>query len=200
MARLTRVESQARTRERLIDTATTAFLRDGYAATSLERVADEAGFSKGAVYSNFRSKEQLCGAVLDAVHAERMRRITSAVAAAGTLDDRLTAVQEWAESTIGDDNWTALEVEFATHTRHDGTLRAQLAERGKAIQGVIASVLADSADESGVTLPMPADDLAAALFSLGVGLGVRRAIDPRIPVRVLTDTVRVLAGQPVANV
>jgi AcrR family transcriptional regulator len=200
MARLTRVESQARTRERLIDTATTAFLRDGYAATSLERVADEAGFSKGAVYSNFRSKEQLCGAVLDAVHTKRLGRITSAVASADTLDQRLTAVQEWAESTIGDENWTALEVEFAAHTRHDGTLRTQLAERGKAIQCVIASVLADTAHESGATLPMPAEDLAGALLSLGIGLGVRRAIDPRIPVRVLTDTVRVLAGQPVANV
>jgi AcrR family transcriptional regulator len=39
------------------------FLRDGYAATSLEKVADEAGYSKGAVYSNFWNKDELCLAV-----------------------------------------------------------------------------------------------------------------------------------------
>lgn len=72
MARLTRAESQARTREQLIETAKQLFLRDGYSVTSLERVADEAGYSKGAVYSNFRNKDELCLAVLDRIHDEQV--------------------------------------------------------------------------------------------------------------------------------
>ena len=55
--RLTRPESQARTRAELIATARDLFLSDGYAGTSLERVAEAAGYSKGAVYSNFASKK-----------------------------------------------------------------------------------------------------------------------------------------------
>ena len=57
--RVTRAERQAQTRERLIEVAREMFLSDGYAATSLDKVAVRAGFSKGAVYSNFAGKEQL---------------------------------------------------------------------------------------------------------------------------------------------
>ena len=55
-AALTRAERQAQTRVKLIDVARSMFLEDGYGATSLDRVALEAGFSKGAVYSNFQGK------------------------------------------------------------------------------------------------------------------------------------------------
>jgi AcrR family transcriptional regulator len=196
MARLTRAESQAQTRERLIATAKRAFLRDGYAATSLEKVADEAGYSKGAVYSNFRNKDELCLAVLDAIHTEQMLRISTAIAGAQTLDERLAAFQRWADDTIGERSWTALEVEFAIHTRHDRRLRDELAKRDEGIRDVIARALADNAAEFGLRLPMPAAALATALLSLGIGLGVQRAIDPGIPASVLTDTIRALAGRP----
>ncbi|HEX4704741.1 MAG TPA: TetR/AcrR family transcriptional regulator [Pseudonocardiaceae bacterium] len=196
MARLTRAESQAQTRDRLIATAKRAFLRDGYAATTLEKVADEAGYSKGAVYSNFRNKDELCLAVLDAIHTEQMIRIGTAIAGTGTLDERLAAFQRWADDTIGERSWTALEVEFAIHTRHDPRLRDELARRDEGIRAVIAGVLAEGAAEFGLRLPMPAQDLATALLSLGIGLGVRRAIDPSIPASVLTDTIRALAGRP----
>jgi len=62
--RLTREESQARTRADLLRAANRLFLRDGYAATSLAAIADEAGLTKGAVYSNFASKDDLFLAVL----------------------------------------------------------------------------------------------------------------------------------------
>ena len=68
--RLSRAESQALTRQRLVDVARDLFLREGYAKTSLERVAEEAGFSKGAVYSNFGGKDDLCLAVLDSIQGE----------------------------------------------------------------------------------------------------------------------------------
>lgn len=194
MARLSRAESQAQTRDRLITTAKRAFLRDGYTATSLEKVADEAGYSKGAVYSNFRNKDELCLAVLDAIHAEQMAAVAAAVAGTTSLTERLAAFGAWADGAVGDQGWTALEVEFAVHTRHDPLLRDELAKRDKQVRSVLASVLADGAAEFGITLPMPIENLATALLSIGIGLGVQRAIDPRIPASVLTDTIRALAG------
>jgi AcrR family transcriptional regulator len=62
--RLTRDESQARTRTELLRAANRLFLRDGYAATSLAAIAEEAAVTKGAVYSNFESKEDLFLALL----------------------------------------------------------------------------------------------------------------------------------------
>ncbi len=199
MARLTRTASRSRTRERLVATATELFLRDGYSATSLEKVAEEAGYSKGAVYSNFRNKDDLCLAVLDAIHAEQVRLVAEAISGEGTLEARLMAFQRWAERTIGDEQWTALEVEFATNVRRDPRLRAELATRDESIRGMIAELVAAHAEEYGVRLPMPAEDVATALLSLGIGLGVQRALDPAIPVHVLTNTMRVMIGLPVGT-
>ncbi len=56
MTRLTRTESQARTRALILDAATRLFLCDGFQVTSLEQIGGDAGFTRGAVYSNFPSK------------------------------------------------------------------------------------------------------------------------------------------------
>ncbi len=115
---MTRAESQARTRTQLLRTARELFLRDGYLATSLDKVADAAGFSKGAVYSNFRNKDELCLAVLDELRAERVAEITGLLGAP-TTDERLRRFEAWAERVIGDPQWTTLEFEFAVQARRD---------------------------------------------------------------------------------
>jgi AcrR family transcriptional regulator len=56
---LTRADRQARTREELVDAAERLFTTNGFHATSIDAVADAAGYTKGAVYSNFASKEDL---------------------------------------------------------------------------------------------------------------------------------------------
>ncbi|MFD9963602.1 TetR/AcrR family transcriptional regulator [Amycolatopsis sp. NPDC058986] len=194
MPRLTRAESQARTREQLLATAKELFLRDGYAMTSLEKVADEAGYSKGAVYSNFRNKDELCLAVLDRIHDEQVEMVAQALVDAEGLEDLLAGFQAWAERSIGDEAWTSLEVEFAVGARRDPRIRAELATRDKAVRDTIAGLLTGFSERLGITLPMSADDAATALLSLGIGLGVQRAIDPTIPVSVLPDVIRLFAG------
>jgi AcrR family transcriptional regulator len=194
MPRLSRAESQARTREQLLVTATQLFLRDGYFATSLEKVADEAGFSKGAVYSNFGGKDELCLAVLDGIHADQALQIGAALNTKGGLDRRLAALRRWAERTLGDEGWSSLEIEFASQARRDPGLRGELARRSVAIRALIATMIEAHAHDFGIELPLPAADLATALLSLGVGLGLQRALDPTIPARVFTDVVRALAA------
>jgi AcrR family transcriptional regulator len=196
VSRITRAESQARTRAALVQTATSAFLRDGYRATSLEQVADEAGYSKGAVYSNFRNKNELCLAVLDSIHADQTQQIVQAMAGSTSLENRLAAFHSWADETIGDPAWTGLEFEFATHVRRDPALRAELSKREETMRALIAAVVTRNAEELGLDLPMPADEAAAALLSLGIGLGVRRMVEPSTPVQVLTDMVRLLLSGP----
>ena len=196
MARLTRAQSRARTREQLVATATDLFLRDGYAATSLDTVADEAGYSKGAIYSNFTGKDELCLAVLDGIHGQQAALLADALQQADSLDTLLSAFQEWAEKTIGDEAWTGLEVEFATNVRRDPALRGELAARARTIREVLAELLDTYAEKFGLVLPIPATDAATALLSLGIGLGVQRAIDPHIPVHVLPDVIRILGAPP----
>src|SRR6202048_4123611 len=100
MARKTRVETQAQTRAQLVKTARQLFFDDGYRPTSREKVADAAGYSKGAVYSNFRNKDELCTAVLDEVRAERLGEVLDIVAKPDT-PARIDAIRDWAQRVIG---------------------------------------------------------------------------------------------------
>lgn len=195
MARLTRAESQARTRELLIATARELFLRDGYHATTLEKVADAAGFSKGAVYSNFATKDELCQVVIDAVRGAQIQAIFAAFTSEGTVEDRLAVFEAWAERTIGDPGWTLLEAEFAIHAaRRDPGLRAQVVAGGKVAEDGLRFLIGQELKQRPRELPLPVDEIVEALLSLGIGLGLRRAIDPALSPRSLTDVIRLVLG------
>ncbi|MRH88845.1 TetR family transcriptional regulator [Nocardia sp. SYP-A9097] len=194
MARLTRTESQARTRTDLLATARDLFLTDGYAKTSLERVAEEAGYSKGAVYSNFRTKSALCLQVLELIHETKFAEATELLGGEGTLEQRLELFQGWAERTLGDVGWTMLEFEFAIVAKDDPELQAALVSNLGVVRGTIGARLQALADSTGITLPLPAADAATAVLSLGLGLGILRAIDPSLSARLITDAIRAMVS------
>ncbi|GAB4583418.1 TetR/AcrR family transcriptional regulator [Nocardia sp. IFM 10818] len=192
MPRLTRSESQARTRTDLLATARELFLADGYAKTSLERVAEVAGYSKGAVYSNFRTKSALCLEVLTLIHETKFGEVTDLVNTDDSLEERLERLQRWAERTLGDVGWTMLEFEFAIVARDDPALQAALVSNLSLMRGMVAAQLETLAESIGVTLPMPAQDAATSVLSLGLGLGIQRAVDPSLSAALITDAVRAL--------
>ncbi|AXK85238.1 TetR/AcrR family transcriptional regulator [Nocardia farcinica] len=192
MTRLTRKEAHARTRERLVETAEEMFLANGYTVTSLDKVAARAGFSKGAVYSNFATKHELGLAVLERIRLARVLSLAAAVLGADTLDARIAAFGRWAEENIGDVGWLTVEVEFAIGTRHLDDLREELAVRRREITDTLAELIDQQAREFGVTLAVPAHDAAVRLLSLGIGLGVQRAFDPEVPVTPIVDALREL--------
>src|ERR1700728_5385131 len=66
MARVTRETSKARTRERVLAEAERLFRERGYAATSLEQIAEAADVTKGAIYGHFSSKEDLLLSAIEA--------------------------------------------------------------------------------------------------------------------------------------
>ena len=193
MARLTRKETQEQTRAALVETAKKLFLDRGYNATSLGEVADAAGYTKGAVYSNFATKHELGLAVLEVVQEDRVVSIIGSLQGAETFEDRLAGFGRWAEANIGDVGWTSLEVEFATSTRHLDEVRVALATRRQLITGVLADLIQSEADAFGIELERPAIDIATHLLALGIGLGVQRAFDPSLEVTVLVDELSRLA-------
>lgn len=192
--RLTRKEMHAQTRDRLIDTAQRLFLAEGYNVTSLEKVAAEAGYSKGAVYSNFATKYELGLEVLDRVRSERANSLVTAITSATGLPDKLVAFDRWAEQTLGDEGWTVLEVEFATSSRHIQGIREQLATRRQSLTAVLGAAITHQVTELGVQLRISAEELAVRLMALGIGLGVQRAFDPALSAQALGDVVREALG------
>ena len=191
-ARPTRAERQAQTRERLIEVARSLFLADGYAATSLDKVAVEAGFSKGAVYSNFAGQEELCMAVLDTIHGEQIEGVVAAFTVDADLDGRIDAFATWAREKLGHPRWTALEVEFAAVARQSPYVATELVKRHRALVSASADLIRRVTEEAGVDLDLDAHKAATALLSLGIGLGAMRSLDSQLDVDVFAETMRAL--------
>jgi AcrR family transcriptional regulator len=112
----TRVERKARTRSELLDAAERLFSEQGFHATSVDAVADAAGYTKGAVYSNFASKEDLFFAIYERRVDAAVTEIESRLADAG--DDPTRGIEEIAAGVAargGGDGWLAVFFEFWAH-------------------------------------------------------------------------------------
>lgn len=190
--KVSRAERQAQTRESLIAVAREMFLADGYAATSLDKVAVRAGFSKGAVYSNFSGKEELCMAVLDSIHEEQIAGVVAAFTQDTDLDGRIEAFATWARDGLGQPRWTALEVEFGAIARQSPYVATELVKRHREIRAAIAQLVRQVTTEAGLGDVVDADQAATALLSLGIGLGTLRSLDHAIDVGVFADTMRAM--------
>jgi AcrR family transcriptional regulator len=192
--RLTRAESQQRTRGLIIEAATELFLRDGFSSTSLEAVAEEAGFTVGAVYSNFKNKTAMGVAVIDELYAREERRLEATLIGA-TPDDWFDALSAWADETIGDPDWMRLEIEIAASSAHDPTHRAATAARYRRLRDrcrQLLEVLLGAAPAADL------DMLATAAVGLALGIGAQRAVDPSVAGSTLSEMLRVLVDAQAA--
>jgi AcrR family transcriptional regulator len=195
--RLTRQESQARTRALLLEVATTEFLAHGYTGTSLEKIAELAGFSKGAVYGNFAGKEELCLAVLENHFFAQLQSFVGEFAAGGdTIEDRLAVLERWLERLLAEDDWQVLAVEFAVHTRRNPKIQQQLAERERMVRAAITALMSQQIKQLGVKPVLPPEQLGIVLVSVVGGITVQRLLDPTIPASLVTDAVRALFRAP----
>lgn len=190
--RTSRAERQAETREKLIAVARDMFISDGYAATSLDKVAEAAGFSKGAVYSNFSGKEELCMEVMDLIHAELLRGVVQAFTAETDFDGRIDAFSAWARTELGNPQMTALEAEFSAVARQSDYVAEALRNRHRAIRSEISRLLRTVVEEAGYEVAFDPDKAAVALLSLGIGAGAMRSLDSRLDMDVVGDTMRTL--------
>jgi len=89
--RLTRSQRQEQTRAQLLGAALRVFLRRGFHGASLDEIAEEAGYTTGAVYSNFKGKDDLFLAVLDAEAQRRFPLHTELMRQAPSIEDGLRA-------------------------------------------------------------------------------------------------------------
>src|ERR1700758_4328395 len=119
--RLTRVEQSQRNRDLVLAAARRMFLARGYHGASLEQIADEAGFSKGVVYSQFESKADLFLAMLEERieerGAENARFVEALVAEGdGPVARGLAALAEHVtRRERADAEWGLLVIEFRVH-------------------------------------------------------------------------------------
>jgi AcrR family transcriptional regulator len=176
----TRVERQARTRTELLDAAERLFTASGFHATFIEVVADEAGYTKGAVYSNFTSKEDL----FFAVYERRVDRLIPEVEQAlidapGTAEGLMSVVSAHARRReANDDGWLAVFLEFWTHVLRHPEHRDRFAAIHNRYTDLFATAISRLAGERSLQLPFDARRLAVAMTILATGLGLERLTQP----------------------
>jgi AcrR family transcriptional regulator len=173
----TRGERKAQTRADLVAAAERLFMRDGFHATSVDAVADAAGYTKGAVYSNFAGKEDLFFAVyerrLEARAAELHRIVDEAASATAGLRASIDSIRG-----RGEDGWIAVFFEFWAHVlRHPEHRERFAALHRRALEPAVRGVEA-LARERGTKPPLPAPLMATAHLAFGNGMQLERLTRP----------------------
>ena len=177
--RISRAARVGRNRDQVLAAARRVFLARGYERATLDAIADEAGFSKGVVYSQFESKGDLFLALLEQRIAERAAQ-NEAIAKRHTGAEGLAAILRAArEDSEQGREWRLLLLEFRLHAARDRELNRRYTEaHQRTIAGVAATlerILGDSRDEF-VESPR---HLATLVLAFELGLLLERTADPR---------------------
>ena len=178
--RVRRAEQKRITRERLIEAARVVFARRGFHRAGLEEIADEAGYSTGAIYSSFSGKEELFLAVLDEHIARRLNAVDDVVGQAGSPVERARAgAGNWMRFLADEPAWYPLFIEFWAYAHREPKLRAQVARRFAAFPRANARLLADGLADAGVTIDAErAAQAGLLLTAVSDGLALIKVMDP----------------------
>jgi AcrR family transcriptional regulator len=177
--RLSRAERRVDTRERLLASALVVFAREGFEGASLEEIAEEAGFSTGAVYSAFGGKQELFFALLDRCLDQERRDLGEIFGRNESLEAVIAAIGRWKPGPLeSEEQWRVLATEFWLHAVRDPRARALLAERHRRQRAATAGQLEGVFREQGRRLPVEAGLLADAVIGLQIGMAMRAIVDP----------------------
>jgi AcrR family transcriptional regulator len=177
----TRGERQAATRAALLRSASRSICEHGMHGASIDRIAAEAGYTKGAFYANFASKEELFLVILDEKFAAELERLEAAMAGSGEpAEEARRAAEEFLVYVDRDPEWPRLYQEFATHAARNDAFRAELAARQRALRARMAEVFARWTSALDVEPALPHADVAAMTFIMADGFLLDRIIDPEL--------------------
>jgi AcrR family transcriptional regulator len=206
-----RSERKAATRTRLLEAAARVYARRGFAGATLDDVAGEAGFTKGAVYAHFGSKEKLLLALMQEYLSGQIAEQLELFERERSDRDRAT----WERPFAGSDTWMTrlgeepdpfrLFVELWSYAQRDESLRLRLAGGLDELRKTFARFAAESDAERGAEpSPEANEQFANALLGLSLGLALLKLVDPdAVPVPLLGvvsgTIVRALESSPEAR-
>lgn len=178
--RWTRERRVQQTRNVLLDAAEELFARKGFGGASLEDIADAAGYTRGAIYGQFGSKEELFLAVIER-HRERFlegfTEVISSFHQLSDLDLDELAVR-WRELSRADAEQAAtLEYEFTLFLLRNPQARKRVAAQRRETVRWLSDYITDSLARLGATLHMPAADLARVILATNDGVTLNSHVD-----------------------
>ncbi len=177
--RLTRAEQREHTRVCLVAAAAKVFSRRGFDKASLDEVAEEAGFTKGAVYSNFKGKEDLFLATIDAHFEERLASIKRVMQEdPGEEGIAHAAGMDFMQRLNADPEYFALFFEFWAYAQRNPAVKRKFLPRVQRFRSALAELF-EAKTAAGLELPIPSEHLASMLIAMAAGVAMERELDPK---------------------
>jgi len=195
---LTRAEKQAHTRAALLDAGARVFVERGFLGSSVEVIAAEADYTRGAFYSNFESKEELFAELLQ----ERVYSLYIQMAKTSAQEGNRPTLREVGEQLAAiqsdpDGNWLfRLWLELIAHAGRDERFREIAVGFWSANRRLMTASIEALYAESGTPAPVAPKHLASAMIALDIGLALQRFVDPEaVPLEVWPDLYELLFGR-----
>jgi AcrR family transcriptional regulator len=166
------------TRAYLLEAAAAVFAARGFHGATLDEIAEAAGFTKGAIYSNFGSKEDLFLALVEQREQAMLDQFFSAAAPGATTAEVIDSISDvYRRLTPTTTEW-ALWEEFLLYSLRNPELRAKLDATGKAAFAALVALVRQRFDDAGVIPPVPVEDMARLYIAIFDGLARQRALNP----------------------
>jgi AcrR family transcriptional regulator len=179
--RLTREERKALTRADLLAAARRVFVERGFHASTLDEIAEAAGYTKGAIYSNFRGKDDLFLALLAGHYEERIRAHRALFERLG-FEDAEEARRAVARIIFAayerEPAWWALVSDFSTHASRDAEVSERLRELRERFLAALAELIEAVGERHRVSYRLPAQEVARGTGALLRGLMLDWILDP----------------------
>jgi AcrR family transcriptional regulator len=170
--------SRDQVREELLAAAARVFARRGFHGASVEAISEDAGLSTGAIYSNFKGKEDLFLTLYEERIERRRGELRSAVERAGGGRAGLAAASaDVGETFRRDRDWFLLYFEFALHAARDPAFARRFRKIRQAGLRELVGGVTEGLERAGFEGMLPAEQLARGLRALSYGLALDRLVD-----------------------
>ncbi len=163
-------------RARILDAAAEEFAERGFAGARLAAIARRAGFTKGAVYSNFESKQDLFAELFAQRSLDLAGRVLAELAGLDLADAVGKGGAAVASALIADSEWSLLMLEFGVQAVRDPSIQQAYIRERRYLRSKLVELIADRAREWGVDIDVRTT--ALSLTALISGLVLEHTVDP----------------------
>ena len=178
---LTPDRRRAMTREHLLEAAALIFARDGFHGASLDDIAATAGFTKGAVYSNFKSKEDLLLALMDRHMEQQFDEIVGSLdTEERTQEQQLPSIARTVIDHMWDDDWTMLWLEFVLYAARNPEAQAKIQKLVRKSREQIVDLIEKEYGYTGKEPKYSSEQVAIITTAMFDGLGVYHLVEPDV--------------------
>ena len=174
--RLTREESRAQTRATLIAVGRTHFLRFGLGGAVAEKIAEDAGYSRGALYANFDGKEELFVAVIREEQVSRLDFFRSLLKDEPSPKKRMKKFRDALADLVTDHDWIVLRAEFEVGALRSDLIRKSFVEAHRQQRRDGGELFRDLLRSPDLTSRLTSDEFMTVMINLAHGLAVTQRI------------------------